>query len=438
MSRRLIPKLVCVSVFGLCLFLAGSLAAQDTDVKYMTPPKVLADVVDAPYTPSLSISPDRQTTLFLTRPGRPGIDEVAQPELRLAGLRLNPRNNGPSRQYYFNSVTVRAVEGGEERPVTGLPNNPKINHVRWAPDSKHVAFMVTLPDHLELWVMDVKKAEARRVAPIIINDAYSNTYSWVSDNKTLIAVAIPDGRGEAPKDPAVPDGPTVQENLGRTTPARTYQDLLKNAHDEAVFEYYATAQIVRVTLDGKVTKLGKPGLIDDANPSPDGKYILVTRTHRPYSYTVPSGRFPKLTEVWDMAGKVVHQVVDQPLADNIPIPYGSVQTGRREIGWRADADATLYWAEALDGGDAGAEADFRDAIYLLPAPFTGDPILLFQTETRYGDVTWCRDDLALISQWWWPTRKIKVWHSNRANPMPNRDWCRIAVGRTGTTIPANR
>ena len=69
-------------------------------------------------------------------------------------------------------------------------------------------------------------------------------------------------------------------------------------------------------------------------------------------------------------------LADLPLADDVPVAFGSVPTGPRSVSWRDDAPATLAWVEARDGGDAAAPADVRDELFMLDAPFTGDPVSL--------------------------------------------------------------
>jgi dipeptidyl aminopeptidase/acylaminoacyl peptidase len=408
------------SAFASFTILAASatLSAQgQIEQVYMRPPEVLAEVVDAPFTPVISVSPDRSTILILHRSGLQGIDEISQPELRIAGLRVNPRTYGPSRvRYYYDKLTFRALEGGAERVATGLPKSPKISTTRWSPDGSHIAMLLTFADRLELWVVEVASATASRLLDKRINDTYSNTLEWMPDSTAVVVTVVPDDHSEPPKATTVPTGPVIQENLGRKAPARTYQDLLANAHDEAVFEHYATAQLVRAGLDGTVTALGDPGIIDLFSPSPDGRYILVQEVRKPFSYTVPAWRFPLAIEVWDRGGRTVKSVSELPLADDVPVPFGSVRTGVRRVEWRADADATLLLVEALDGGDAGVEAELRDRLSLLAAPFEADPRHLVDIDLRYRGTYWGTDDLALISSWWWKTRAAKVWHVRPGDP----------------------
>jgi len=410
-SRR---TLITGSVWLLAFFLfAVDAVAQDT---YQMPPQGLARLVDAPTTPGVSLSPDQTHMLLLHQPSLPSIAEVAEPELRLAGIRINPRNNGPSRSGSYNGLTLKAIDGGAERPVASLPDGVRIRNVQWAPDGQHLAFTVDEAERIDLYVVDVAGTRARRLLDAPVNDAFYGTpFAWV-DARTLVVRTVPAGRGAAPQEPLAPAGPVIQENLGEEAPARTYQDLLKNPHDAALFTHYMTAQAVRVSLDGTATPLGGPALITSLDPSPNGAYLLVETVHTPYSYLVPASRFPQRIEVRDLDGNLVKQIADLPLAEGVPTAFGSVPTGVRSINWRADAPATLYWVEALDGGDARTETDFRDQVYLLPAPFEAAPAPLVKLPLRYGGITWGDDDLALVYESWWSTRKRRVYTVDPSRP----------------------
>ncbi len=383
-------------------------AAQAPEA-YQVPAAGLAALVDAPVTPAVSLSPDQSVMLLMERPALPSIAEVSAPELRLAGIRINPRTNGPSRARPYTDLELRTLDG-ESRRILGLPAGASIRNVSWAPDGRHVAFTHDADGRIELWVAEVETARARRLLDTPVNDVYfGSPYEWVSDGRTLIVRAIPEGRDEAPAAPMVPSGPVIQETTGEAAPARTYQDLLTDAHDEALFEHYGTSQLLRVDLDGSVLSLGEPMLVASAEPSPDGAYLLVEATHRPFSYLVPAYRFPNRIEVWDMDGNLVRQVADLPLAENVPTAFGSVPTGVRSISWRGDMPATLYWTEALDGGDARVEAEARDRVFTLAAPFDGAPAAIATLPLRYAGVTWSTDGFALVSESWFSTRKRRTY-----------------------------
>jgi len=400
----------------LSIFIIPGLSAEGTDQGYMMPPKAIGDLIDALYSPRVSVSPDADMILLMHYPGLPSIEEVAQPELRLAGFRFNPRTSGPSRGWYYNDLSLMKMDGGEAIEIAGLPEKKHIANAAWSPDGKWVAFTNTDDDGITLWLIDVKKAAASQLSTVPINDIYAHPFRWMSDSKTIVVITIPADRGEVPPEPTVPSGPTIQENLGRVAPARTYQDLLKNEYDAQLYEYFLTVRIAKVTLDGQVTPMGEKGIYTSCNPSPDGKYFLTSRIHRPFSYTLPASRFPKLVEVWDTDANLVYQAADLPLADNIPVAFGSVAVGRRSFGWRTDTDASLHWVEAQDGGDAAAEADIRDKVYMLPAPFDGDPVELIALGLRYSDIDWGDNNLAIVSEWWWKTRTNRAWRIFPGSP----------------------
>jgi dipeptidyl aminopeptidase/acylaminoacyl peptidase len=373
------------------------------------PPKAIADLVDAPPTPGVRIGPNQQWLLLLERPNFISIGELSQPELRLAGVRINPRTHGPSRSSYYTGLKLLNISEENEIAIKGIPQDVKIRNVDWSPDGKHIAFVVTRENGQDLWVVDLHTASAKRLISERINSIYGSAFEWLPDSKTLLCKTVPDGMEKAPAKPTVPQGPVLRETSGKKAPARTYQDLLKSSYDESLFEHYCKVQILKVTLDGTKKTIGQLGIISRAAPSPNGKYILVKTLHRPFSYLVPASRFPYRIEIWDPEGNVVKQIADLPLAEEIPIAHDAVPTGPRFFGWRSDTPATLYWAEAQDGGDPRAEAEIRDKIYTLRAPFAGDAKPLASLELRYSSMQWGNENLALVNERWWKDRRRRTW-----------------------------
>lgn len=393
------------------------------DLKYQTPPKSLADVVDAAPTPAVDISPDQQWLLILEQANLPSIEEVSQPELRIAGIRLNPRTSGPSRLRYSTAMQIKNIFSDEQMQFE-LPPKSRISNIRWSHDSKNIAFTLTKENGVELWLAELQTGKVRKLIDQKINAAYTAPIEWMPDSKTLLCLTVPEKRSELPAEPMVPKGPVVQENLGKTAPARTYQDLLKNPYDEVLFDYYLTSQILLVEIKGAFQSIGEPAIYSGINPSPNAKYVLVETIHRPYSYIVPAYRFPQKTQVWNRSGKVVSQVADLPLAEEIPLGFNAVRTGPRSINWRADAPATLYWVEAQDGGNPDSEAEIRDQVFMLAAPFTNTPAPLTKTSLRFASLTWGSGNLALVSEYWWRTRQVKTWiiYPNKPKSKPKLLW----------------
>jgi dipeptidyl aminopeptidase/acylaminoacyl peptidase len=381
-----------------------------TEAKYRTPPKAIADLVDAPPTPGVGVSPKRTWLALLERPNLPPISEIAQPEVRIAGFRINPRTNGPSQAPFVRKLTLMRLSDQTQRDIQGLPSEPRIGNVLWSPDERHIAFTLTRESGVEAWVADVATMQAKRLGGVLLNAAYGGRpIVWSPKGDELLCKTVPENRGSAPAPPTVPDGPVIQENRGKSAPVRTFQDLLKNSHDEALFDHYCTTQIVRLKLDGTATKIGAPGVIASATPSPDGAYVLAQTTHRPYSYLVPAGRFPNRVEIWNARGEVVRQIADLPLQEASSPSFDAVPPGPRSFSWRADAPATLCWVEALDDGDPAKPAEFRDKVAALSAPFQGDAKTLLTLKTRFAGLTWGDDKLAFAYEFWYKTRTLRTW-----------------------------
>jgi dipeptidyl aminopeptidase/acylaminoacyl peptidase len=417
----------------LLLAVAAPLGAQ---MAYKQPPAAIAKILDTPPTPAASFSPDRSKMLMTERNGLPPISDVGAPYLRLAGTRVNPRTNGSWRETFAHGLVVRPMGSGVEARVQ-TPPGAKISHVMWSDDSKKIVFTITGNDGVKLWVADAATGAAHKLTDVAMN-AIEAPCSWL-DGKELVCQTVVAGRGAAPTAPEIPQGPIVQEADGHKNPAPTFEDLLSSPQDEKLFDYYFTSQLAIVSLDGTVTKIGGKGIHSRTSPSPDGKYVLVSTVHRPYSYQVPEGRFPALTEVWDRTGKVVRKVQDTPLQESAPRGQDAVEAGPRSVSWRADAPATLVWVEALDGGDINTQVPKHDHVLALSAPFSGQPTELVAVDSRIGGgrgasaVTWARNDLAIVAEASRKTHKTRTWAINPSNPSqaPRLLWERSTEDRYG-------
>lgn len=379
---------------------------------YELPPAALQAVVDAPRPPQLSISPRRDLLSLTQTPALPGIDVVAQPELKLAGLRINPRSYAQSRFSFGNDFWLLDIASGKEIRLKGLPQPLSIASSRWSPDQRHIAFnqVDAQTGANELWLVDVEARSARRLLGGL-NTVAGQGYDWMPNSQRLYVQTRPQGQGEAPVSNGIPTGPNTQQTHagGGVTQIRTYQDLLKNEADARLFEHYLLSQAVLVDLAGQVTRLGAPALSVGLDVSPDGRYLLQQRIERPFSYLVPYSSFPRRIEVLDVEGRVVHEVARLPLVEGLPTGNDAVRTGVRRIEWRSDAPATLVWAEAQDGGDPARETAIRDAVMMQAAPFEQAPVTLAKLGLRYAGASWGKGDLALLSEYWWKTRQIREW-----------------------------
>lgn len=388
----------------------GHALPVDTD-GYRVPPQAVIDLVDMAPPEFASPSPDGSLLLIGERPPLPALADLAAPELRLAGVRFNPDNAGPSVPAYAVRLRLQPVDG-EARPITGLPVPLRALEMSWSPDGRHIALLQVEADALRLWRIDVAQGRAQKWSELRVHAAWGqmtgSLMQWTPDSRAVHLLAVPAGRGDPPGRAVVPMAPVVTESRGRVAPTRTYQDLLRDRHDERLFEHHFTTQLTRVELSGRVTALGEPAIFTALSSSPDGRHLLVQRAVPPWSYAVPVGLFAREVDVWSSDARRRLRIADTALADELSTSFDAVVPGRRSVAWRPDADAILTWVEAGDGGDPARAAEVRDRLFQLPAPFTGTPELLLESPLRivwraHGDGA-----TALVWERWWRDRSERV------------------------------
>lgn len=379
---------------------------------YRLPPKIICDILDAPPLPDVLISPDRNWLLMIESESMPRISELAQPVLGLAGIRITPNNNSvftgaPRRK----GLLLKNVVSGKEIRIP-LPPTINVASPIWSPDSRYMAFLNVQPQKIELWLADIS-GKTRILIESGINGISFEPIKWFPDSKRILYLQIPPKRGNPPTPPAVPSGPNIQISDGKPSPARTYQNLLKNPYDEKLFDFYFTSQLAIVDIvSGSKKIIGPPAIYMDFEISPDGKYILTTKVVRPYSYIVPMEYFAKKVEIWDTEGRLVKNLAELPLAENVPI--NGVPVGPRSHVWTG-YKSTVIWAEALDGGDPKKKVEFRDKIMALEEPFSGEPKEIFKTNLRYSSTIF-GEDIAIIREFDRPTRRARLWLVDLKNP----------------------
>lgn len=409
-------KFIAIVVF---LLLSANFVAQEK-LTYQIPPKEILELVNAPLAPSVWIDSKGENVVLFYRDAYKSIAELSEPELRLGGLRINPKTNIGSRTRYYNDIKVKKATEKNPRQIVGIPEDGRLSNFSFSPNQKMVAFLNTSENGVQLWLVDIEKASAKKLSTLKLNANMGNPINWFKDSKALLVNVIPQDRKELINtSEAVPEGPIVTVSDGEKAQNRTYQDLLSSPNDEYNFEQLALSEVKKISLDGTTSNFLPTAMYDDLKFSPDGSYVMANSLKRPFSYIVPYYRFPFETNIYTNEGKLIQKVNDVPLNEVEPKGFMATRLGKRKMQWRADKAASLYWAEALDKGDPEVEVDYRDAVYEVDAPFNGKERLLLKTKNRYSGITWGDENLAIATDYWWNNRNTKSYIFNPSNSSKN-------------------
>ncbi|MBU8934005.1 MAG: S9 family peptidase, partial [candidate division Zixibacteria bacterium] len=362
---------------------AASSGASDDSMQptteWRSPPEDLLEVLHAKRLPWVWTAPTGEYMLHADPVQYPPLAERAAPMHKLAGIRVNPAVNGYHGDHGGTSPRLVRVEDGATTPLDLLANS-EVHDVEWTVDGHRFALTVGHADHIGLWVGSVE-GNVTKIENLALNPLMGTAVSWLPDQERLLVRRIPK-RGPAPEPPAIPAGPEILEGAGASARS-TYEarNLLETAHDDALFEYYTTCELVIVDpRTAELKAVGAPAPYTTAEFSPDGEYLLIERLIGPWSHEVAWWRFASEIEVWNHEGDLVANIASLPLSNEIPI-HG-VPIGPRSVAWRPTTSHTLFWVEALDGGDPVAEVSHRDRLMRLDAPFTAKPQEIFRAEHR--------------------------------------------------------
>lgn len=402
-------------IFSILFILLNCPIWAQENLNYQKPSQSILDLADYQRAPSVTMDTKKEYLLLTFRDTYKSLDDLNQEELRLAGLRINPVTNISSTVTYLNNLKIRKLKDKNEIQVAGLPENPRISNISWSPNEKIIAFSNTTASGVELWILDIATAKAKRLTDANVNANVGNPFSWAKDNETILVKMLPKNKAallDAKKD--LPTGPIVSNSDGSKSQNRTYQDLLKNKNDEANFQNCITSELYKVNTNGTKTLFKAADMYIDESFSPDGNYLMLTTIEKPFSYIVPYNRFPTTIRIYDLDGNLIKKVNETPLIEIMPKGFMAVQKGKRNMNWRNDEPATLYFVEALDEGNPENKVDFRDAVFLWKAPFDKAPSTLMKTKQRFAGIIWGNENVAIVNDRWYDTRNSKTYLINPA------------------------
>lgn len=398
---------ITLSLFGLFY------SPAQVSLAYQQPSDEIRSLVDVSLAPSVLLNEDKSIMVLLYRDSYKTIQELSEKELRLGGLRINPKTNIGSRVNYYNNVALQAVGSNTTIQVKGLPENPRLTNFNWSPDEQKIAMANTTVNGVEVWVLDLATATVQKRTASNVNANMRDVINWFKDSKRFLVKVLPVNRKPLiDTKSTIPTGPTISENAEKKAQNRTYQDLLKNPVDEHNFEQLALSKLVEIDIEGNQKDFLPAAMYGNISFSPDGKYVRVTSIEKPFSYIVPYRRFPSKTIVYDQNGQMVKLVNATPLMEELPKGFMSTQKEPRGFNWRSDRPATLYYTLALDGGDPAMEVEFRDEVLEWDAPFNSAPRSMLKTKNRFAGIQWGNNTVAIAYDRWWNTRNTKTYLFN--------------------------
>lgn len=398
-------------IFAILLIFTVKANAQES-LTYQKPSKEILELVDVPLAPRVIFDANKEFMIFQYRDAYKSIEELSQEELRLGGLRINPKTNIHSRVRYYNNLKIKNLknDNSEIIQVSGLPEDPKLTNFTFSPDEKKLAMTNTTSSGVEVWVVDLVKKSVKKLTEPKANANLKNVINWFKDSKSILVKMVSQKRKKLiDNKKAVPTGPTVSVSDGKKAQNRTYQDLLQNKNDEHNFEQLALSELYKISLNGKSEKWLESAMYDEVEFSPNGEFVLIETIEKPFSYLVPYYRFPYKTMIYSKEGRKVETVAEVPLLENLPKGFLAVHTGRRKFSWRNDKPASLIFAQALDEGNPQKEVEFRDEVFQLNEPFNQEPKSLIKTKNRYYKALWGNDQTAIIYDYWWNNRNMKTY-----------------------------
>ena len=404
--------------FLIVIFIFSQISSQE-DLTYQHPPDEILRLVDVSLPPRVLMDDKKNYMIYLYRDTYKTIEELSEKEMRLGGLRINPKTNIGSRVNYYKNIKISYLrkDRSKPKPIKVMPSNPRIANIKWSPDQTKLAVTNTTAEGVELWYLDLKKRRIKKLTGPALNANLGDVINWFQDGESVLVKFVPPNMPKILNtNELIPIGPRVSTNDGKKAQNRTYQDLLKNKNDEKNFEILASSELYKVTLKGEKRLLKKRDMYRNLSISPNGDYILISIIQKPFSYLVPYSRFPSKNLIYSSGGKEVKLLADVPLIEDLPKGFMAVRKGHRSFSWRQDKPASISYVRALDEGDPKIEVEFRDEIFQLDSPFNIEPMSILKTKNRFYSISWCNDTLALGFDYWWNNRNTKSYLFNPSKP----------------------
>lgn len=204
------------------------------NITFQKPSKEILELADFELAPAISMNSEKNQAILVYRNTYKTLDDLNQEDIRLGGLRINPKTSISSTMTFYTRIIVKDLVTQVEREVKNMPKSAKIAYITWSPDEKKIAFVNNTNNGNELWYINLENAEATRLTQAELNANMGNPITWFKNSNELIIKTQRHHYNDLiNKENAIPTGPTVSvSESGIESQNRTYQDLLKDKIDE--------------------------------------------------------------------------------------------------------------------------------------------------------------------------------------------------------------
>ena len=413
-TRSVLLMAALLSATAVPVYAQEQTNAALTTEAFLRPSDRIADAVLAPRYLNVTLgnlSPDGRFFVQQQGDGPPSMATFAKPFYRLAGEVIDWQANR-SRTLTTRSGKALVVTDAQTGATTTIrvPDDARVTSPTWSPDGSQLAFFAHFANETRIYVADPTNGRSRQVTRSPVLATLHTSIAWTPDSRSIVTVLLPQNRGDAPAEPAVPTTPQVRLTKPGTNSIRTYPDLLQGPYEKELLEYYMTGQLAVIDVQRRrARRIGQPAMISGVNVSPDGMHVQVTTMRRPFSYIVPRRQFGSATEIWSIEdGSVLALVSEQELRDGSPRDTTNGDPEKRNITWRPDGQGLsfLLMAPRQPGDTAQAEESQgegrgrsrrKDRVFQWLPPFdSASMTTVYENNTRLQNVRYSQDAQTLF------------------------------------------
>jgi dipeptidyl aminopeptidase/acylaminoacyl peptidase len=277
---------------------------------------------------------------------------------------------------------------------------------RWAPDSRHLAFLCENRKTCALWVHDLEHKQSRCLLHAM-SAPVGKILCWAADGQSLF-VRVAEHPGKFRRGSIKGHNPLISVANGIPKPLRTYSNLLESVEDIRYFEHNLFSRIVRVGINGIVKSISQPAMIVDFDISPSGRWLTILSVEAPFSNKVLFNRFAMRREMVDLNNGQTMTIATLPIADALTVSRDTVRPGPRMASWVGHRDSVQAVVEAEDGGDGRSQIEWRDRLSFVQFP---EHTVIGQARFagRVQGIFSFRHDQVLVREVWHTSRVIRNW-----------------------------